>query len=260
MESAVSLTLNEAGYVVEQSNTAINRAVDRGVIKAKLQRRGKTRLRKVGPAELRFLAISGEVERKLTPAGRREVYEAMRRLSTDAHRLEIGVMTFQLVDVDRRIAERLKRLQEIKTLVGEAANAEPVLRGINVPVYEVAALTRGQTVAEIVEDYPGLTPAQVEAAVEYAQVYPKAGRPLPARSLKRMLSDMAASGAWDVEGDGEPIEGSGLGCDGLREGPRPAAMAAGVSQTLRTMEDIVERIEAYTPKPAKRLPYKKRTE
>ena len=67
------------------------------------------------------------------------------------------------------------------------------------PVYEVAALTRGQTVAEIVEDYPGLTPAQVEAAAEYAQVYPKAGRPLPARSLKRMLSDMAASGAWDVE-------------------------------------------------------------
>jgi hypothetical protein len=95
VENAVSLTLNEAGYVVEQSNTAINRAVDRGVIKAKLQRRGKVRLRKVGPTELRFLAISGEVERKLTPAGRREVYEAMRRLSTDAHRLEIGVMTFR---------------------------------------------------------------------------------------------------------------------------------------------------------------------
>ena len=110
MESAVSLTLNEAGYVVEQSNTAINRAVDRGVIKAKLQRRGKIRLRKVGSAELRFLALSGEVERKLTPAYRREVYQAIRRLSTDAHRLEIGVMTFQLVDVDRRIAERLNRL------------------------------------------------------------------------------------------------------------------------------------------------------
>jgi ribosomal protein S20 len=58
VESAVSLTLNEAGYVVEQSNTAINRAVDRGVIKAKLQRRGKTRLRKVGPAELRALLQS----------------------------------------------------------------------------------------------------------------------------------------------------------------------------------------------------------
>jgi hypothetical protein len=190
VENAVSLTLNEAGYVVEQSNTAINRAVDRGVIKAKLQRRGKVRLRKVGPAELRFLAISGEVERKLTPAGRREVYEAMRRL----------------VDVDRRIAGRLKRLEEVKTLIGERPNAEPVLRGTDVPVYEIAALTRGQTVAEIVEDYPGLTPAQVDAAAEYAKVYPKAGRPLPGRSLKRMLSDMASSGVWDVEGDGEPIE------------------------------------------------------
>ncbi len=48
----------------------------------------------------------------------------------------------------------------------------------------------------------------VEAAVEYAKVYPKADRPLPARSLKRMLSDMAASGVWDVESDGEPIEPS----------------------------------------------------
>ena len=204
MENAVSLTLNEAGYVVEQSNTEINRAVDRGVIKAKLQRRGKVRLRKVGPAELRFLAISGEVERKLTPAGRREVYEAMRRLPTDAHRLEIGVMTFHLVDVDRRIAGRLKRLEEVKTLIGERPNAEPVLRGTNVPVYEIAALTRGQTVAEIVEDYPGLTPAQVGAATEYAMVYPKAGRPMPGRSLKRMLSDMASSGVWDVESDGGP--------------------------------------------------------
>ncbi len=34
------------------------------------------------------------------------------------------------------------------------------------------------------------------------------------------------------------------------------AMAAGVSQTLWTMEDIAERIEARTAKPAKRGPYK----
>ncbi len=36
------------------------------------------------------------------------------------------------------------------------------------------------------------------------------------------------------------------------------AMAAGVSQTLWTMEDIAEKIEARTAKPAKRGPYKKR--
>jgi len=31
------------------------------------------------------------------------------------------------------------------------------------------------------------------------------GEPLPAQSLKRMLSDMARSGVWDVEDDGDPI-------------------------------------------------------
>ena len=61
MKEAVSLTLNEAGYVVGQSSTAINRAVDRGVIKARLQRRGKLQLRKVGPAELRFLAVESAI-------------------------------------------------------------------------------------------------------------------------------------------------------------------------------------------------------
>jgi len=36
------------------------------------------------------------------------------------------------------------------------------------------------------------------------------------------------------------------------------AMAAGVSKTLWTMEDIAERIEARATKPARRGPYKKR--
>ncbi len=49
VDNTVSLTLNRAGYVVEQSNTAINRAVDRGFIKATLQRRGKVRLRGSDP-------------------------------------------------------------------------------------------------------------------------------------------------------------------------------------------------------------------
>jgi hypothetical protein len=68
--SAISLTLNEAGYVVGQSSTAINRAVDRGIIKVKLQRRGRGQLRKPGASELRYLAIAGAMEKDPTPAGR----------------------------------------------------------------------------------------------------------------------------------------------------------------------------------------------
>lgn len=205
MEELVSLTLNEAGYVVGQSSTAINRAVDRGVIRAKLHRRGRASLRKVGPAELRFLAISGLVGKDLTPAARRKVYEAVRRLPAGAHRLDLGVMELKLTDIDLRIASRLQRLAQVKSLVDDSTGTEPVLRGTAAPVHAVAALARGQSVAEIMEDYPGVTPAGIEAAVEYASIYPRAGRPLPMHSLKRMLSGMAASGVWDVEDDPEPV-------------------------------------------------------
>jgi uncharacterized protein (DUF433 family) len=201
MIDSVSLTLNEAGYVVEQSSTAINRAVDHGIIKAKLQRRGKSQLRKVGSPELRFLAIAGEVENDLTPAARRKVYAAMRHLPADAHLLSVGIMEFKLDEIDERIATRLRQLQEVKAMVCVRPGEDPVIRDTNVSVYVVAALTRGETVAEIIDDYPGLTQAQIEAAVEYAKVYPKPGRPLPARSFKKMLADMAGSGVWDVEGD-----------------------------------------------------------
>jgi ribosomal protein S20 len=39
MPPTISLTLNEAGYVVGQSHATIDRAVDRGVIKAARSRR-----------------------------------------------------------------------------------------------------------------------------------------------------------------------------------------------------------------------------
>jgi uncharacterized protein (DUF433 family) len=201
MTTGLSLTLNEAGYVVEQSSAAINRAVDRGVIKATLERRGKTSLRKVGAAELRFLAIAREVEPKLTPAGRKAVYEAIRRLPSDAHRARVGVMEFRLKEADLRIAAGLQRLHDIKAMIVDRDGADPVPRGVDISVYEIEALTRGQTVEEIIEDHPGLARKQIEAAVEFVKIYPKTGRPSPARSFKQALVDMANAGAWDVESE-----------------------------------------------------------
>jgi len=205
MTEALRLTLNEAGFVVEQPSTAINRAVDKGVIKAKLHSRGKTSFRQIGTPELRYLAIAGLIEKDLTPAARRKVYEAVRRLPSAEHRLDLGVMELKLAKIDERITERLARLADIKAHVDEGAH-EPQLKGVGVPVHVVASLARDQTVQEIIEDYPALSRKQVEAAVEYAKIYPRTGRPLPVRSLKRLLGDLAEAGVWDVEGDAVPIE------------------------------------------------------
>jgi uncharacterized protein (DUF433 family) len=79
----------------------------------------------------------------------------------------------------------------------EIRDGEPVIRGTTVSPYLISALTQGETMAEIIADYPHLSVEQVEAAVSYAILYPKPGPPLPARSFKRMLADMAQSGVWD---------------------------------------------------------------
>jgi uncharacterized protein (DUF433 family) len=200
MKDEVRLTLNEAGYVVGQSRAVINRAVDSGVIEAERTRLESGPVRRIGRAELRFLAIAAQVGRDFTPAARRKIYDAIRRAPAGAARLALGLMEFRLTEVDRGIEARLKRLEEVRAFVDENG-AEPVLRNTAVPVHAVAALARGQSVAEIVEDYPQLSATQVEAAIEYAQVYPRNGRPLPTRSLKRLLGDMAAAGVWDLEDD-----------------------------------------------------------
>ncbi len=160
MDTAVSLTVSEARYVLNRPATAINRAVDRGLIEAERHRSreggGPGTLRKVGPAELRYLSVEDELEGDLTPAARRRVYEALRDLPSGEHRLHLGRLLVELGDVDERIAERLRRLQELRALVEPGPDGEPVLPGAGVPVHAVAALARGQAVGEVLEDYPGL--------------------------------------------------------------------------------------------------------
>ena len=123
---------------------------------------------------------------------------ALGRLATAAGPIDVIVMDIEALTmlVSANLMSRIADLSDqIRIVIPDAVWS----------ALAVAALTAGQSVAEIIEDYPGLTPAQVEAAVEYAKVYPRPGRPLPAHSLKRMLSDLAATGIWDLEPDSEPL-------------------------------------------------------
>jgi len=202
MLETLTLTPSEAGYVLDRSATAINKAVDAGVIRAKQRRRGKV-VRFLGPAELRFLRLADELSKDLTPTGRRRLYHAVRRLPKDAHQLQLGGLVVDFARIDEDLASRLKRLARIRERVDQQ-KGEAVIRGTEIPAHLIAGLARGQTVTEILEDYPSLTRAQVEAAVEYAKAYPKRGRPYPIRSFKRALNDMATLGVFDK--DTEPDE------------------------------------------------------
>lgn len=201
MDADVDLTVSEASYVVNRPSEAINRAVDRDFIEAGRHgvQGGPVPRRRIGPAELRYLALAEDVERDLTPVARRRLYDALRHLPSGEHQVHLGRLAVRLDDVDRLIAARLRRLEDVKAHVEPGPGGEPVLRGTGTPVYVIAGLSAGQTIEEILQDYPPLTREQVEAAIEYARARPKPGRPYPARSFKRMLGDLADAMGDDRE-------------------------------------------------------------
>jgi len=158
MATVETLTLSEAGYILDRSPAALNKAVDTGVIRARQRRVGKAVQRLIGPAELRFLLLSEKLEGDLTPAGRRRLYEAVRRLSADAHRVALGEVILDLARIDEDLKSRLRRLEAVRKWVDAGDDEQgPVMKGTRIPVYMVAALARGQTMEEILEDFPSLT-------------------------------------------------------------------------------------------------------
>ena len=63
-----------------------------------------------------------------------------------------------------------------------------MLKGSDVEVHRISALLDGGLgPREVCEDYPSLTPGQVETARAYAEAYPKTGRPYPRTTAKRAL-------------------------------------------------------------------------
>ncbi|MER9176590.1 DUF433 domain-containing protein [Mesorhizobium sp. M0955] len=204
MTSTQTLTLSEASYVLNRSATTLNKAVDTGVIRARQRKVGNAVQRVLGPAELRFLRLADELDRDLTPAGRRRLYEALRKLSADTHMVKLGGLDLDLARIDSDLKDRLERLNHIRLWVDRGKpQSEALIRETDVPVHLIAALARGQTVDEILVDYPSLNRVQVEAAIEYAKAYPKRGRPYATRSLKRTLAGMADLGVFDAADSGE---------------------------------------------------------
>lgn len=198
MAATQTLTLSEAGYVLDRSTTTLNKAVDTGVIRATQRKVGKGVQRLVGPAELRFLRLADELDKDLTPTGRRRLYESLRKLSANTHMVRWGKLDLDLARIDSDLEVRLARLEQIRNWIDRRED-QALIRDTAIPAHQVAALAKEQTVEEILSDFPSLSKAQVEAAIDYAKAYPKRGRPYAPRTLKRTLSEMADLGVFDED-------------------------------------------------------------
>ena len=185
----MTLTPREAAFVADSDVRLVQRAVDGGVVQKRTRTVRGRKTRVLGRSELRFFGALRGYEDTLTLAGRQKLYKAVQH--PRGGKASLGVFVVDVEDVDRRIERRLAELDQIKSRVEADDGGEPVLKGTDVPVHVVAALAEAGGVEEAARAYPSLSKAAVEAAVAYAEVYPKKGRPYPARSLKRMLSELA---------------------------------------------------------------------
>ncbi|WP_246665042.1 DUF433 domain-containing protein [Neorhizobium sp. P12A] len=202
-----SFTLSEAGYVLGRSPAMLNKAVDTGVIQARQRKVGNIIQRLLGPAELRFLRLADELNKDLTPAGRRRLYGALRKLPNDAHKFQLGRLELDLAQIDTDLKDRMARLEAVRDRIDSKGDrGEAVIRGTTVAAHLIAALARDQAVDAILTDFPSLTRDQIDAAVEYAKAYPKRGRPYPTKSLKTTLAALADVGAFDDDGDLGDVE------------------------------------------------------
>lgn len=197
-----NFTLSEAGYVLGRTTAMLNKAVDTGVIHARQKKFGNMVQRVLGPAELRFLRLADELDKDLTPAGRRRLYGALRKLPDDTHKLQLGRLELDLAQIDTDLKVRMARLEAVRNRIDSKGDrGEAVVRGTTISAHLIAALTRAEGVDEVLKDFPSLTRDQVVAAVEYAKAYPKRGRPYPTKSLKSTLAALAYAGAFDDDRD-----------------------------------------------------------
>ncbi len=186
MRHTQELTAAEAAFVLEEPPKAVKKALDEGPIEAPVVRRGGMMVRVLDRADVVYLYAARLLKDELTPRTRGELYAAMKHKLT--RRVAFGRFKIDIADALDAVDQRLARLADLKNAVSFRADGEAVIRGTDVEVHRIAALLEGGlSPADIIEDYPGLTRKQIETARAFATAYPKAGRPYPKTTLKRVL-------------------------------------------------------------------------
>jgi uncharacterized protein (DUF433 family) len=174
------------------SAKTIKATIDRGEVKPQkaVRTRGVTS-RRLGAAEVVYLLVRKKAGRSLSAEARKELYAklAQRRQSENPQadfeiRLAEGVIRVEIKQARIEMAQRWAALRDAAELVvsdPEIRGGAPVLRGTRVPVYVIADLVaQGADTSELLEDYPSLDAALIQAALAYAETNPRRGRPAKA--------------------------------------------------------------------------------
>jgi uncharacterized protein (DUF433 family) len=191
-------TPREASYVTDLPEKTIQQAIDRAEVSA--LRGGSERERVLGYRDLVYLRLRSGAGRLLSPEGKRKLREELEQLFGDSFEREVvnlGPLHVNVGPESRTVQARLAAMERARAWVASDPDflaGEPVVRGTRISVHVVAELEQqGAGPAELLEDFPSLTPESLEAALLYARMYPRRGRPrrapwkdgVPVRSTQR---------------------------------------------------------------------------
>jgi uncharacterized protein (DUF433 family) len=174
----------EAAYVAGLSEKTVQQAIDRHEIDAVAEGPGQGQPRSVSYDDLLYLRLRKSLEGLLTGEGKRKVREMMvreRPRPENAWTVSVGPVSVCVADELEEVNQRLSEVRGVRAMITQDAEVlagEPVVAGTRIGVHHLAELARqGADESELLEDYPSLTPETLRAALTYARLYPRRGRP-----------------------------------------------------------------------------------
>lgn len=177
-----AISLREAVFVTGVPEKTINQAIDREEVFTATPREAGENERLLGFSELVYLRLRDSVGRLLSPEGKRMLREQLAEARGEpVENVSLGPLEVTVAPEVEAVQDNLERIQHARSFVTvdpEVRGGESVVRGTRISVSMLADLEKqGASREELLEDYPALTAESLEAALFYARLYPRRGRP-----------------------------------------------------------------------------------
>jgi uncharacterized protein (DUF433 family) len=177
------LSRRETAALADLSLKAVDKAVEQKVIKS---RRGPSRQLFIPSSEVGALALFKLLEVKVSTKLKREIRDwIVPALAGQTRASELALAPVLVVRIDPEVEKAWQQAMEYTQARSdyierdpETKGGEPVIRGTRLTTRAVTArLERGDTMAELAEDYPYIPREALEAAAIYGRTHPRQGRP-----------------------------------------------------------------------------------
>ena len=184
MKNAALLTPNEVAALANTSKSVVEKALEQKVLTSPGSRHGSPRL-----LPLYAVAVAAAVKslgRRLSVKDKRLVARKLERLSPAALKTaKIEVHPCVVVHVgslSRRAVERAERYTSARDALIETVEGvrggRPVIKGTRLTVSAIyGRLSSGDSIDELMKDYPDIPRKAFEAAYVYGKTHPQIGRP-----------------------------------------------------------------------------------